>query len=117
MRTEAGEPFVRALRHMIDLYTSRPVNPDEDPTVLPRSGDLAATLPNLKPWFVEVLPDMLSVEPLIRTSGANFNGEGKGTSPAPCCSTAVWTPGGVRRKDERGRHRGSCRVSPRPCHG
>ncbi|OLZ74040.1 hypothetical protein AVW11_00815 [Streptomyces amritsarensis] len=67
----AGDPFVQALRHMIDLYTDRPIT-NELPTVHLRSTELASTHPSFKPWFVQVLPDLLSHEPAISTSGVNF---------------------------------------------
>ncbi|MFB7707490.1 hypothetical protein [Streptomyces sp. NPDC056105] len=70
VRMVAGEPFVQALRHMIDLYTSRPTHFDQVPTIILRSGELKTALPNLKPWFVKVLPDLLSNEPTISTGGA-----------------------------------------------
>ncbi|MEV6500017.1 hypothetical protein [Streptomyces prunicolor] len=68
----AGEPFVRALRHMIDLYASRPIAADDVPTVILRSTELAAAHPDLKPWFVQVLADLLSHEPAISTGGAGI---------------------------------------------
>lgn len=66
----AGEPFVRALRHMIDLYISRPVFVDQAPAVILRSHELTTAVPGLKPWLVKVLPDLLSYEPGISTGGA-----------------------------------------------
>ncbi|MFF5020139.1 hypothetical protein [Streptomyces sp. NPDC001165] len=71
VRMVAGEPFVQALRHMIDLYTSRPMHFNQVPTIILRSGELKTALPNLKPWFVQVLPDMLSNEPAINTGGSH----------------------------------------------
>ncbi|MFJ7905201.1 hypothetical protein ACIQ6V_32745 [Streptomyces sp. NPDC096198] len=70
----AGEPFVKALRYMIDLYTSRPMHFEVVPNIIMRSDELTAALPDLKPWFVKVLPDMLSAEPLINTGGVGVNG-------------------------------------------
>ncbi|MFD9042594.1 hypothetical protein [Streptomyces bottropensis] len=75
VRIAVGEPFMRTLRHMIDLYTSRPILADEVPTVILRSGELAAAQPDLEPWFVKALPDLLSYEPAISTGGAHL-GEG-----------------------------------------
>ncbi|WP_129306566.1 hypothetical protein [Streptomyces sp. L2] len=72
VRMAAGEPFVQALRHMIDLYTSRPMHFETVPTVMLRSGELADALPHLKPWFVKVLPDLINVEPLLSGSGAGL---------------------------------------------
>ncbi|MEW2127947.1 hypothetical protein AB0891_29980 [Streptomyces sp. NPDC007259] len=74
VRMAAGEPFVKALRHMIDLYTSRPMHFDVVPTILLRSDALAAALPDLKPWFVRVLPDLLSYEPRVSAGGSKANG-------------------------------------------
>ncbi|MFG3287244.1 hypothetical protein ACGF3G_00270 [Streptomyces sp. NPDC048179] len=70
-RIAVGEPFVRALRHMIDLYIGRPILTDGVPTIILRSGELEAALPDLDPWFVKVLPDLLSHEPAISTGGAH----------------------------------------------
>ncbi|MBQ1091442.1 hypothetical protein [Streptomyces sp. B93] len=67
----AGEPFVKALRHMIDLYTSRTIT-DDVPTLILRSTELAAAHPDLNPWFVQVLPDLLSHEPAISTGGVHL---------------------------------------------
>ncbi|MFJ4981492.1 hypothetical protein ACIP6X_40310 [Streptomyces coeruleorubidus] len=72
VRMVAGEPFVDALRHMIDLYASRPLIVDDVPTIMLRSGELATAFPRLKPWFVKVLPDLLSYEPAISTGGAQL---------------------------------------------
>ncbi|WP_459752929.1 hypothetical protein [Streptomyces sennicomposti] len=72
VRMAAGEPFVRALRHMIDLYTSTPILNDDVPTIILRSRELVDALPNLKPWFVKVLPDLLSYEPGISTGGVHL---------------------------------------------
>lgn len=69
MRITVGEPFKLALCHMIDLWRSRPIPADQIPTVILRSGELTAALPDLKPWFAEVLPDLLSHEPAIDTGG------------------------------------------------
>ncbi|MET8945434.1 hypothetical protein ABZX30_18075 [Streptomyces sp. NPDC004542] len=72
-RMAVGEPFMRTLRHMIDLYiSSRPVLADEVPTVVLRSGELKIALPDLEPWFVKALPDLLSYEPAISTGGAHL---------------------------------------------
>jgi hypothetical protein len=72
MRRVAGEPFVQTLRHMIDLYSNRPVAVDDVPTVILRSKELEAALPHLEPWFVNVLPDLLSHEPAINTGGVGL---------------------------------------------
>ncbi|MCX4627564.1 hypothetical protein [Streptomyces sp. NBC_01443] len=71
VKMAAGEPFVKALRHMIDLYTSRTIT-DDLPTLILRSTELAAAHPGLKPWFVQVLPDLLSHEPAISTGGVHL---------------------------------------------
>ncbi|MEY9816339.1 hypothetical protein RKD21_006596 [Streptomyces albogriseolus] len=73
VRMVAGEPFVQALRHMIDLYTSRPMHFNQVPTITLRSGELQSALPHLKPWFVQVLPDLLSNEPAISTGGVGLS--------------------------------------------
>ncbi|MFE3430453.1 hypothetical protein [Streptomyces sp. NPDC059171] len=72
MRLAVGEPYLQALRHMIDLYTNRPIHSDKVPTVILLSSDLTAALPSLKPWFVKVLPDLLLNEPAIVTNGAHL---------------------------------------------
>ncbi|WP_330294056.1 hypothetical protein [Streptomyces sp. NBC_00576] len=71
-RMATGEPFMHTLRHMIDLYISRPILADEVPSIILRSGELTTALPNLEPWFVKALPDLLSYEPAISTGGANL---------------------------------------------
>ncbi|MEV6999300.1 hypothetical protein AB0N62_16645 [Streptomyces sp. NPDC093982] len=71
VKVMAGEPFVEALRHMIDLYSSRVIT-DDVPTIILRSTELAAARPDLKPRFVQVLPDLLSHEPAISTGGVDL---------------------------------------------
>ncbi|MER6632254.1 hypothetical protein ABT301_29240 [Streptomyces sp. NPDC000987] len=75
VRMMAGEPFVTALRHMIDLYASRTVT-DDAPKIILRSSELAAAHPEFKPWFIQVLPGLLSHEPAISTSGVGL-GDGR----------------------------------------
>ncbi|MDX3122758.1 hypothetical protein [Streptomyces scabiei] len=69
VRMTAGEPFVRTLEHMIDLYASNPVPHNDAPHVMLRSGELATAVPSLKQWFIKVLPDLLSHEPAVNTDG------------------------------------------------
>ncbi|MEU3282432.1 hypothetical protein [Streptomyces antibioticus] len=76
MRIAVGEPFMHTLRHMIDLYTRRPILVDEVPKTILRSGELTAALPKLDPWFVKVLPDLLSYEPAINTGGGAHLSDG-----------------------------------------
>ncbi|MET8765760.1 hypothetical protein [Streptomyces sp. NPDC004658] len=67
-------PFIRTIRYMIDLYLSRPIVDDEAPNVILRSTQLTQDVPGLSPWFVKVLPDLLSNEPAISTGGAHIGG-------------------------------------------
>lgn len=76
LRMTVGEPFVQALRHMVDLYRNRSMADDEVPPLILRSGELEAALPHLKPWFIKVLPDLLSHEPSISTGGGAGIGDG-----------------------------------------
>ncbi|MFI7299290.1 hypothetical protein [Streptomyces sp. NPDC050121] len=70
-RTKFCEPFLRVLHHMIKLYLDRPIT-SEITTVMLRSGELMAAMPDLEPGFVEALPELLSYEPLISTGGAQL---------------------------------------------
>ncbi|WP_333745473.1 hypothetical protein [Streptomyces sp. IBSBF 2950] len=75
VRMMAGEPFVTVLNYMIDAYLRAPVLPDQAPRAMMRSHELEAAYGrDLKPWFIKVLPDLLSYEPAISTSGAHFGG-------------------------------------------
>ncbi|MFK4123566.1 hypothetical protein [Streptomyces longwoodensis] len=64
-----AEPFVRTLRYMVELYLLRPINYDEVPDVILRSEQLTEHVPGLRPWFVKVLPGVLSNEPSGISSG------------------------------------------------
>ncbi|MCC5034816.1 hypothetical protein DMH02_016715 [Streptomyces sp. WAC 00631] len=72
VKMATGEPFVKVLRHMIDLYIGRPIAANDVPTVMLRSTELMAEYPYIKPWFIKVVPDLLSHEPAISTGGATL---------------------------------------------
>ncbi|MFE2165434.1 hypothetical protein ACFXB3_10240 [Streptomyces sp. NPDC059447] len=76
MRRVAGEPFVRVLRHMIDLYTSKPRSNTEISKAYLRSSELAQAIPSLRPEFIQALPDLLSYEPAISSGNGTHNADG-----------------------------------------
>ncbi|WP_411147409.1 hypothetical protein [Streptomyces sp. A30] len=76
VRMVVGEPFVRVLLHMVKLHADRPVSDHEVTPAQLRSAELMAAMPHLKPWFVQVLPDLLSYEPGISNGGGATLGDG-----------------------------------------
>lgn len=73
VRMVVGDPFIRVLNHMIKVYADKPISPSEVTRAKLRSRELADAMPHLKPWFIQVLPDLLSYEPAISTgSGVTF---------------------------------------------
>ncbi|AZP14765.1 hypothetical protein EJC51_47120 [Streptomyces aquilus] len=86
----AGQSFVKVLRHMIDLYTSRPMHFEVVPTVRLRSDALATALPELTPWFIKVLPEILFVETPDPPDGARRVRPFDHASSTPGRGTFAW---------------------------
>ncbi|MFB7609783.1 caspase family protein [Streptomyces gardneri] len=65
----AGKPFIRVLKHMIDLWDAKPVTPSDPGNAYLNSKYLAPL--DLRPAFVTALPDLLSYEPAISAGNSN----------------------------------------------
>ncbi|MEV4429809.1 hypothetical protein ACN9M0_32870 [Streptomyces sp. R-07] len=76
MRMMAGEPFIRVLRHMIDLYTSKPSSSTEVSKAYLRSEELTLAIPGLTSTFIQALPDLLSYEPAISSGNGTSRPDG-----------------------------------------
>ncbi|MFD3945533.1 hypothetical protein [Streptomyces sp. NPDC058579] len=75
MRQKAGIPFVRVLKHMIQLWDDKPVSPSDPGKAYLRSEGLAQKL-RLRQVFVDALPDLLSYEPAITTGNGTTTADG-----------------------------------------
>ncbi|MFE6460020.1 hypothetical protein ACFVP0_21535 [Streptomyces cinereoruber] len=79
----AGNPFVRVLRHMIELWDDKPVSPTNPGKAYLHSQGLAGEL-NLRPSFVAALPDLLAHEPAaLIGKGTALTGEGGAPDRGP----------------------------------
>ncbi|MGW7091627.1 caspase family protein [Streptomyces sp. NPDC054874] len=72
----AGKPFIRVLKHMIDLWDTKPVTPSDPGKAYLSSKKLASQL-DLRPPFVTALPDLLSYEPAINTGNGSTTSVGE----------------------------------------
>ncbi|MFF8932306.1 hypothetical protein ACF1AO_34140 [Streptomyces longwoodensis] len=76
VRMVLAGPFVRALGFMVELYMLRPVDDAQVTEVILRSKQLMENVSGLSPWFVKVLPGLLSYEPSGISGGGVHTGDG-----------------------------------------
>ncbi|MFC9595777.1 hypothetical protein ACFTUC_39025 [Streptomyces sp. NPDC056944] len=69
----AGTPFIRVLKHMIDLWDTRGATPTDPGKAYLNSKHLNAL--DLRPAFITALPDLLSYEPAITTGNGTTSAD------------------------------------------
>ncbi|MFF5435447.1 serine/threonine-protein kinase [Streptomyces griseofuscus] len=68
LRSDLGDPFLRVLHHMIDLWRNAPRSPNEVTRVKMTSEELQAAFRHMRPRIIRSIPDYFANEPLLSSS-------------------------------------------------